>query len=215
MSLPASFPSASPPQMPAEHAGGRVARRRFQPKKKSYALRATLVALLLAFGAGGAYVVLRPAAVTTTPVVRGTAIDAVYATGTVEPLDRVLVRARSSGTIDLKVREGARVKKGDLLATIDSPALKHELEQGKADMWGASQQATSNGPQLAALKAQARSLEAELNTARSDQRRIRSLVASGSSPQAELDRADDRIEALDAQLAAINSQRQSLRIDLT
>jgi len=113
------------------------------------------------------------------------------------------------------VREGAVVKKGDLLAVIDAPALRHELARGKADSWAASQQAASNGPQLAALEAQARSIQADLNTAKSEEARAVKLVASGTLGQAELDRWTDRVRALSAQLDANTAQRAALRIDLT
>jgi multidrug efflux pump subunit AcrA (membrane-fusion protein) len=136
----------------------------FRVRKKRPVGRIALLLVAVAVGAAAAAVKLRPAAVTTTPIVRGTAVEAVYATGTVEPFDRVIVKAKAAGAIDLKVREGAIVKKGDLLATIDSATMRHELERGRADMWAASQQATNDGPQLAALEAQARSLQAEMNT---------------------------------------------------
>src|SRR6185503_12769374 len=41
---------------------------------------------------------LEPIALTVTPVVRGVAVDAVYATGTVEADDRVNVKAKTSGS---------------------------------------------------------------------------------------------------------------------
>jgi RND family efflux transporter MFP subunit len=157
----------------------------------------------------------RPVPVTTTPVVRGTALEAVYATGTVEPFDRVIVKAKATGAVDLKVREGATVKKGDLIATIDSATLRYDLERGRADLWAASQQATSDGPQLAALEAQARSMQAEMNTIESDRARTARLVSSGAAPQAELDRLIDRAASLQAQLDANAAQRRALRIDLT
>jgi multidrug efflux pump subunit AcrA (membrane-fusion protein) len=187
----------------------------FQVRKKRPVGRIVLALVALAGAATVAAGKLRPVPVTTTPVVRGTAIEAVYATGTVEPFDRVIVKAKAAGSIDLKVREGATVKKGDLLATIDSATLRHELERGRADLWAASQQATSDGPQLAALEAQARSMQAEMNTIQSDRARTARLVSSGAVPQADLDRIVDRAASLQAQLDANAAQRKSLRIDLT
>jgi RND family efflux transporter MFP subunit len=184
-------------------------------RKKRPTWRIVLALLLVVVAAAVAFAKLRPALVTTTPVVRGTAIEAVYATGTVEPFDRVIVKAKTAGAIDLRVREGAIVRKGDLLATIDSPTLRHELARGKADLWAASQQATRDSPQLAVLEAQARAMEAELNTIQSDRARSSRLVASGSVPQADLDRLVDRAAALQAQLDANAAQRRSMRIDLT
>jgi RND family efflux transporter MFP subunit len=187
----------------------------FQIRRKRPVWRILLALAVVAAAVAVAAAKLRPVAVTTTPIARGTAIEAVYATGTVEPFDRVIVKAKAAGSIDLKVREGAIVKKGDLIATIDSATLRHELERGRADMWAASQQATSDGPQLAALEAQARSMQAELNTVQSDRARASRLVSSGAVPQAELDRLVDRAASLQAQLDANSAQRKSLRIDLT
>ncbi|HEY8086657.1 MAG TPA: biotin/lipoyl-binding protein, partial [Polyangiaceae bacterium] len=196
MTLPAELPSAPSSERGVPRAISATARPRFVPRTKRSSARVVLVVLALALAGGGAAVKLRPAPVTTTPVVRGTAIQAVYATGTVEPFDRVVVKARAAGAVDLRVREGARVKKGDVLAVIDSPTLKPELARGRADAWAASQQAGTDGPQLAMLEAQSRVLEAELKTVHDDRARLRSLVASGSSPQAELDRLVDRSAAL-------------------
>jgi HlyD family secretion protein len=156
----------------------------------------------------------RPIPVTTSVIVRGTAVDAAYATGTVEPLDRVIVKAKIAGTIDLKVREGARVKKGDVLAVIDAPTLRYDLDRGKADLWAASRQADKNGPQFLALEAQARALEADLATVRKDRDRIAKLVAEEASTQIELDHLVDKSRAMEAQLEANLAQQRALRIEL-
>jgi HlyD family secretion protein len=217
MTAPAELPSVPSLERAASRASpgaGAAARPRFQPRTKSARSRVVVGALALVLAAGGAAFALRPAVVTTTPVVRGTAFEAAYATGTVEPFDRVVVKARAAGAVDLKVREGARVKKGELLAVIDAPTLRPELARGRADAWAASQHASADGPQLAALEAQARALEADLKTVRDDRRRLESLVSSGSAPQADLDRVVDRAAALEAQLAANAAQQKALRIDL-
>lgn len=190
------------------------ARPRFKTAEKRSTARLVTLGIVAAAALAGAAFVLRPARVTATPIVKGTAVDAVYATGTVEPFDRVVIKARAAGPIDLKVREGAHVHKGDLLATIDAPTLKHELARGRADQWAASHQAGKNAPQLAMLRAQARSLEADLNTVRNERNRVDTLVASGATPRAELDRLSDRAASLEAQLAANAAQRDALGIDL-
>ncbi len=187
----------------------------FRPPKKRPIGRIVLLLLALAAGGGVAAKKMQPKAVTTTKVVRGTAVEAVYATGTVEALDRVLVKAKLAGSIaELKVREGARVKKGDLIATIDSPTLKFELAKGKADLWAASSQAGTNGPQLAALVAQQKATEALLNAAKDDRDRITKLVANGTATQVELDKANTQVANLEAQVAAQKATQQSLQIDL-
>jgi len=187
----------------------------FRPPKKRPIGRIIFFLIVLAVGGTIAVKKMQPKPVTTTRVVRGTAVEAVYATGTVEALDRVLVKAKLAGSIaDLKVREGARVKKGDLLATIDSPTLKFELAKGKADLWAASSQAGNKGPQLAALEAQQRATEALLKSARDDRDRLKKLVETGTSTQVELDKAATQVANLEAQLASQKATQQSLQIDL-
>jgi multidrug efflux pump subunit AcrA (membrane-fusion protein) len=158
---------------------------------------------------------LQPLPVSVTPVVRGKAVDAVYATGTVEADDRVSVKAKSSGSIaEILVKEGQAVKKGDLLARIDNPAVTFDLKRGQADLSAATAQAGDNAPQLAALKAQADAITADLNTARTDLTRTEALAQSGSVAQADLDRAKSRVSQLEGQLASNQAQQRALRIDL-
>lgn len=191
------------------------ARPAFQRRKRRPVARIVFGLVLLAAALSFALSRLLPVHVTTTRITRGTAIDAVYATGTVEPFDRVIVKAKAAGSIDLKVREGMHVKKGDVLAIVDSPVLRYDLARGKADYWAASQQANASAPQLASLEAQARAIAAELNTVNGDRARTERLVASGSVAQTEFDRLVDRAAGLQAQLDANAAQRKSVRIDLT
>jgi HlyD family secretion protein len=210
---PASTPSqVADPRTRTDE--GEAVRPRFRSKKKGRTGWIVLGTLILAVAAGGVAFKLRAVPVTTTPIVRGTAIEAAYATGTVEPFDRVLVKAKATGAVDLKVREGSVVKKGDLVALIDSPTLQHDLDRGKADLLAAAQQAGSNGPQLVALEAQARAIQADLNSAENDRSRVARLVASGSLPQVDLDHLADKSAALKAQLEANVAQQHALSIDL-
>jgi HlyD family secretion protein len=172
---------------------------------------ALFVALVVAF----AVMRLRAVPVVATPVVRGKAVDAVYATGTVEAQDRVTVKAKSSGSIvELLVSAGSSVKRGDLLARVDNPIVSFDLKRGQADLSAANAQAGTSSPQVAALKAQADGLRAELTTARQDLARAESLAKSGSVTPAELDRQRSRVVQLDATLAANDAQQRALRIDL-
>jgi HlyD family secretion protein len=192
-----------------------VVRPAFRPPKKRPIGRILLLLAALAVGGGIAVKRMQPKPVTTTPIVRGTAVEAVYATGTLEAFDRVVVKAKLAGSVaELKIREGARVKKGDLLATIDSPTLKFELAKGKADLWAASSQANQGGPQLAALRAQQKATETLLKAARDDRDRIAKLVTTGTATQVELDKANTNVANLEAQLAGQQAQEKSVSIDL-
>jgi RND family efflux transporter MFP subunit len=173
------------------------------------------VPLGLVVAGGVVYRVTRPIPVVVAPVVRGTAVDAVYATGTVEAEDRVDVKAKTSGSVaDLLVREGSAVKKGDLLARIDNPVVSFELKRGKAEAAAAAAQAGPSGPQLQALRAQAAAVQAELSVARKDLERLEGLARSGALPEAEVDRARARVQQLEANLSANEAQQRALRIDL-
>lgn len=159
---------------------------------------------------------LKPVPVVAMPVVRGAAIEAVYATGTVEAEDRVQVKAKTSGSLaEVLVKEGDSVKKGDLLARIDSPALAFELRRGKVDLSAASAQGGAAAPQLEALKAQAAAISADLAMARQDADRLEKLSSSGAVATAEVDRAKARVAQLAATLAANEAQQKALRIDLS
>lgn len=177
-----------------------------------------LIIVLLVVLAGAGFLVktrLAPPSVTVTPVVRGKAIDAVYATGTVEADDRVNVKAKTSGsTLEILVKEGDRVKRGDVLARIDNPSASFDLNRGRADLNAASQQAGNSAPQLAALEAQAAALDADRKLARVELERTETLAKSNALPSAELDRARARVSQLEAQIAAVEAQKRSLRIEL-
>jgi HlyD family secretion protein len=158
---------------------------------------------------------LQPIPVTATPVVRGKAVDAVYATGTVETYDRVNVKAKTNGSIaQILVKEGDRVKKGDLIARIDNPIVTFDLKRGQADLSAAAAQAGADSPQLAALQAQAKAVSADLETARADLRRQEELAKTGAVAAADLDRARARAQQLESNIAANEAQQRALRIDL-
>lgn len=159
---------------------------------------------------------LKPLPVVAMPVARGSVVDAVYATGTVEAEDRVQVKAKISGSVaEILVTEGARVKKGDLLARVDSPQLAFDLRRGKVDLNAASAQGGSAAPQLEALRAQAAGISADLGMARQDAARLEKLLVTGAVASVDVDRAKARVAQLEATLSANESQQKALRIDLS
>ncbi len=179
-----------------------------------WAWRALFAALVVAIGAWIVGQRFKPKPVIAAAVVRGKAVEAVYATGTVEAEDRVTVKAKQSGSIaEIFVKEGHVVKKGDLLARIDNPGVTFDLKRGQADLSAANAQ-VQRAPQIAALAAQARALEAERDIAKKNLARSTELFGSGALPQAELDAAKSRVDQVEAQIAAIGAQQEAVRIDL-
>lgn len=174
------------------------------------------IGLLVIGGISGGAVALRvrPLPVTAVAVVRGRALDAVYASGTVECVDRVEVKSRVAGpVVDLAVREGDVVTAGQLLARIDAPTLAWDVQRGMADLEAARERSATT-PQVAALEAQAASLDAQLSQARADLARVEALARSGAASPQELDRARTQVASLTAQIAANRAQQRDIRITL-
>jgi multidrug efflux pump subunit AcrA (membrane-fusion protein) len=158
---------------------------------------------------------LRPTPVTVAEVTRGPAIEAVYATGSVEADPRVVVKARVPGTIaELLVREGERVKSGQLLSRIDNKSLRFDLERTRADVRASSLKTSTASPQLATLRSQRASIAADLQLAEVDLRRAEELTKKGALAQADLDARRQRVEKLRAELAAAEARVAATEIDL-
>lgn len=171
--------------------------------------------VLLAAGGGAlAWRLLGPVDVAAGRVLRGTAVEAVYASGSVEARDRVDVKARVGGPVGaLYVREGDAVHKDQTLLRVDAPTLGFDVNRGRAELH-AAQERFSRAPQLASLEAQAQSLRAQLQQARSDVSRIQRLVSSGATARLDLERAQTQVATLEAQVAANQATQQDVRIGL-
>jgi HlyD family secretion protein len=180
--------------------------------RRRWILLVTLVAIGVALVA---WRLLRPAAVTTEAVHRGRAIEAIYATGSVEPVDKVTVKARVGEHVALiAVREGEAVTAGQLLARIESPVRAFALTQGQAQLTRAQALAGARSPQLAALAAQARALRAQLALATTELARTQRLVAAEAAPTQELDTARAHAAQLDAQAQAADADLRAARVEL-
>lgn len=177
-------------------------------------IRRVLAALLgLAVLAAAAFW-LRAPEVAVARIERGAAVEAVYATGTIEAVDRVEVRARVGGQLaELRVREGDAVRRGDLLARIDAKALSFDVARGQAD-FDAAQKRREGAPQLDALRAQAKGLEAQLAQGRADLSRAEELKTSGVQTAQQVEREKALVAGLQAQLEANLAQQRDVRIGL-
>lgn len=138
------------------------------------------LALPLAAGALVWAWLARPAPVHLVSVTRGDAVEAVYATGSVEPVLQLPVAPRLGGRVmELLVDEGQRVKLGQLLA---------RLETAEADA------------QLQELAARQR--QAQLALARAE-----ALVQQNFVAASEADRARAERDAVRAQIERVRAQR--------
>ena len=120
-----------------------------------------------------------PASVETAPPTRGPAIEAVYATGSVEPTVMVPVAPRVGGRLlAIEAEEGQQVKSGELLARIESDDLEQTVQE----------------------------MRAREQLARAQYERSRRLAAQNFVSQAEVDRTRSELQA--AQAAAKRAQAQ-------
>ena len=94
------------------------------------------IALLVALsiGAGAVYWLSAPPSVTVVHPRRGPAVQAVYATGTVEPTVMVPISAHSTARlVELNVDEGQTVAKGQVLARLEDDDLRRAVEVTEAE----------------------------------------------------------------------------------
>ena len=114
--------------------------------------------------------------------------------GRVEAVGRVEVRPRAAGTIvAAHFREGAIVKQGDLLFTIDPAPYAVEVQRASAQVAAAT---------------------ARLALAAKEQQRAQQLVGSGFTPQRDVDQRVNEFHAADANLRATQAQLAAARLDL-
>jgi RND family efflux transporter MFP subunit len=124
------------------------------------------------------------------------------ASGYVVAQRRASVASKATGRLEhLAVKEGSRVKTGDVLARLESDDLVAEKSQVAA--------------QLAAARAELVRVETELGTAERNVKRLQNLFERRAAAQSDFENAEDRVKTAMAQIAAakanINALEASLR----
>jgi RND family efflux transporter MFP subunit len=150
-----------------------------RPRQRS--LRRPLAALALGAGtlALGWWLTV-PRTVTVAPVVRGPAIQAVYATGTVEATVTIRVAPQVAGRLlELKADEGQAVKAGDVLGRLDDSDLNATVSELEARAAYAEQQFERAGALVKqgwATKEKFDQALSEVDAARHSARRAKELL---------------------------------------
>ncbi len=127
--------------------------------------------------------------------------------------------AQASGRLDqLLVREGERVRAGQLLARLDARDRAASVEVARANvdraeqaLAEAEQNARATVPTERGAAAEIARAEAELFDARRNYERTRELLAGGAATAAQRDSAWARVEAARAAVAAQRASRSSTR----
>ncbi|HEV2321281.1 MAG TPA: efflux RND transporter periplasmic adaptor subunit [Gammaproteobacteria bacterium] len=133
----------------------------------------------------------------TAPAVYGDVTQTVSANGTLNPVIEVNVGSQVSGTVQkLYVDFNSRVRKGQVLLTLDPTLLKAQLAQSTANLHNA---------------------EANLLLTKTNEARIAPLVKSGYASQSELDQAlaNRKVAEAQVELAAAQLQRDRTNLDYT
>ena len=103
-------------------------------------------------------------------------------TGTLEAKDQVTVAAKGGGTIvDMKVDEGSRVKKGQVLFRTDSRDAQLMKRAGETQL---------------------RAARLALKTAETEYKRIAGLAAQNAAPRQQVDQLEAQVEGAKVQIAA-------------
>ena len=114
--------------------------------------------------------------------------------GRLEAVGRVEVRPRAAGAIvQAHFREGALVRQGDLLFTIDPAPYAAETQR---------------------VEAQVAAAAARLALAAKEQQRARQLVGSGFTPQRDVDQRLNELLAAEANLSATQAELATARLNL-
>ncbi|MFC3168615.1 efflux RND transporter periplasmic adaptor subunit [Paracoccus fontiphilus] len=133
------------------------------------------------------------AQVLTTPVTRSDIEVSVLAQGTIKPRNLVAVGAQASGRITrIAVELGQTVRKGDLIAEIDSVSQQNALKSAQSD--------------LAVARAQRVERESTLDLAQRTLKRLETLQRSNLTLQNEYDTAVSDVAVAKAQIEALDAQ---------
>lgn len=158
-----------------------------------------VVLLLLVLGARYFFRPPAPPSLITAPVQRADIEDTVLANGTLQAFKQVSVGAQVSGQVkSLKVALGDMVKKGQLVAEIDSMTQQNTLRNAQAA--------------LAQVQAQLRAAQATLAQNQRTLLRQQQMRRSDASAQADLDSAREGVETAQANVEALKAQVEAARI---
>ncbi|NKI68360.1 efflux RND transporter periplasmic adaptor subunit [Collimonas pratensis] len=138
----------------------------------------------------------------TAPVTVGDIQDTVLANGSLEALQQVNVGAQVSGQLkSLKVVLGEEVKKGQLVAEIDSLTQQNALQNAQAA--------------LNQVRAQLRSKQASLVQARSNFARQQRLLAGEAGSRENFETAEATLQSTLADIDSLNAQIEQAKITVS
>lgn len=135
-----------------------------------------------------------PAPVLVSEVQRRKVPLTIEAIGAIEPVRSSTVRSQVAGTLQkIAIREGQDVKEGELLFEIDPRPFRNSLQTADAEL---------------------ERLKVQLDTARTQVERYRSLIASQMVSKEQFQKLVDEVRALEAELKAGEARVNTARVQL-
>jgi len=155
-------------------------------------------------------------------VTRGHFVRDVAAQGTVIAAVSPTMFATAPGAIAYQVRAGDTVKRGDTLATLDSPALRNEFERERATLAGVEAALAREGIEIRRQnlqnQQQADLADVQIHAAERELARAQTAWASRVIPERDLRKAQDEVSTarlnFDHAKASAGLERESLQLDL-
>jgi HlyD family secretion protein len=156
------------------------------------------------------------------PVTRGLFVRDIAADGTVVVANSPTVFAVATGTVTFNVVAGDSVAQGQVLATVDSPALKNELARERATLDGLTvslqRQDIETHRQILESKQVVDLASTQVRATERELERMKSGLDQGVVPRRDLDRAqdarDDAHLIYDHAVSNARLQEDSLNFDL-
>ena len=138
----------------------------------------------------------------TQPVMRQSVQKVVNATGEVHAVDLVTVGAQTTGQIEkLYVDVGQKVKKGDMIAEIDSTTQQNEVDINKV--------------RLKSYEAQLRAAKTSLAIAEKQYERMQTLKKQNAASEEDLENAKDVYETALSKVAEVEASLKETEISLS
>lgn len=201
-----------------ETATNRPAPSRPVPRGSSLLPGAACVAFLMVAGCGGQNVYQAPPppeVIVTRPQRQGVTTYFEYI-GTAQAYEKVELRARVKGFLKEKLfRDGADVRKGELLFVIDEEPFQVRLNQARAKQSEAEAALKkAEGSKMREIaQAQLDLDESQLVLANIEEERYRQLAARNAGSRADLDRAEATRKRYEAQVASDRANLEQARTD--
>ena len=136
------------------------------------------------------------------PVTRGSIVQRIAASGTLEAVTKVLVGTQISGTVDALYADfNSIVRKGQVIARLDPSLVQAEIDQARAA--------------LVRAEAEVERLDVSLADARLKATRARELARRELIPRTELENAELAEKTVEAQLRSARAQVTQARASLS